>query len=164
MASTKYQFVQGATSVLTTFTHKTPKLIRLILSVLAIVAFLSPIVATINLIINDREIKFGLFGSFIILWSAGYYMIRIVLWNSFGKEVITFDDDKVTYYCDYKYFQGSKKQIKTDQLKIELVKSGGQNDLATLCFTNADEKIEMVIPVSLADLRLVEEKIRINYA
>jgi hypothetical protein len=148
--------------VLTTFTHDTPKSIRIILALFVLAAFLAPIAATISILALGREIKFGLFISYIILWSVGYYLLRIILWNTYGKEILIIDKDKLSYYCDYKYFQGNKKEIKTDQLQIEIKKSGEQNEMGVLCLTNANEKIEMVIPVSLIDLIPVEEQIRIN--
>jgi hypothetical protein len=164
MTLTKLQYVQSTPAVLTTFAHITPKSIRIFLAVFASAAFLAPILVTIYLFTSDIKIRPGIFLSVYIFWSVGYYLLRLILWNSFGKEVITFDEESISYYCDYKYFQANKKKISTDQLQIEMMKSGEQNELGVLYFRNVNEKIEMVVPVSVIDLELVERQIRISYA
>ena len=163
MTQPTVQFTNGNPGTLTVYTHPTPKGIRIFLGLFASIAFIAPVLVTIILLVTGSGLSFGLIISYIIFWAVGYYLLRIILWNTFGKEIITFENDKITYHCDYKYFQDNKKEIKTDQLRIEIIKSEHHTELGLFCFTNSDEKIEMVIPVSIAQLVPVEEEIRKNY-
>ncbi|HTF03775.1 MAG TPA: hypothetical protein VK826_07100 [Bacteroidia bacterium] len=163
MTTATLQFVPGTPAVLTVFTRETPKSIRIILGVIVLSALLAPIVATISILASGSGLKFGLIVSYIISWAVGYYLLRVILWNTYGKEILTVEQDKFSYYCDYKYFKDAVKEIKTDQLQIEIIKSGAQNELGVMHFTHSTEKIEMILAVPLVDLSPVEGQIREIY-
>jgi hypothetical protein len=42
----------------------------------------------------------------------GIYLLRLFLWNFYGKEVYVFEKNKFIYLTDYKYFKDAKKEVK----------------------------------------------------
>ncbi len=52
-------------------------------------------------------------------------MLRIVLWNNFGKEIISLSDDKLSYIADYKYFKDGCRELTTDAIPILSVTNSG---------------------------------------
>lgn len=163
METATLNFISGSPSVLTTYTHKTPKAIRTAIGVFAFLAFVAPILVFITIIAEGHGFKFGLIISTCIFWAVGFYLIRMILWNSYGTEVLTLHADKINYYCDYKYFQDSKKEIAVDQLQVEIKRSGENDELGVLHIANSNEKIEMVVPVPMVDLLRVEGQIKKIY-
>jgi len=45
-------------------------------------------------------------------------LLRLFLWNSYGREVIVLTKGQVEYFCDYKLFKLNKKKIVSDDIEI----------------------------------------------
>jgi hypothetical protein len=121
MEVTSASLEQGPPIRLTCYTKPTPMIIRIILGIIGTLAFVAPVVVLITMLASGDGFKIGIIVSFIIMWAIGAYLIRIVLWNTYGKEILEFSEDKLTYHCDYKYFQSNQKQIERNQIQIELI-------------------------------------------
>jgi hypothetical protein len=75
---------------------------------LSVLGFLAPIVA---ILLRPYEIKATIVISIIILWGVSYYLLKMFLWNLYGKEVILIDEKNVECYLDLKYFKLNNKKI-----------------------------------------------------
>ncbi len=159
MQVTSVQLEQGSPLRLTCYTKGTPLIIRVILGTLASLAFLAPVVVLVLMLASGEGFKIRIVVSFLIMWSIGMYLTRMVLWNSFGKEIIEFHSDKLHYCCDYKYFQGNQQDIGRDHLLIAIVPVSETEQTSKLHFTNGHETIEMVLPIP--ELELIPIKARL---
>ena len=132
-------------NTLSIFANKTSIIVRGIILFFAAFSFLMPFVILIFIVANHADFKFGFVLLFIILWLPAYYLLRIVLWNTYGKEGLIISPNKVIYEADYKYFKDSKQELSGD-ISVEIVKNSSSNkDETTLLLKTETEKIETVI-------------------
>ena len=90
---------------------KAPLFGRIIVFLVAFVSFIFPTIAIINAIIS-KEFQIGYVIAILVFWVIGFYMLRIGLWNTYGREIISFKDGIVEYQPDYGWFKDDKKYIK----------------------------------------------------
>lgn len=58
----------------------------------------------------------------------GFYMLRVTLWNTYGKETITFENNNITYIADYGWFKDGKKQIEFKKPLMYSIRQIGYED------------------------------------
>jgi hypothetical protein len=91
----------------------------------------------------------------------GFYMLRLALWNTFGKEIIEFGPKKINYYADYRWFRDGKKQISSETpIEISYTESAGKNTV-NLLIRNEFSCIESVIKLPSTELNELIRKIKI---
>lgn len=79
---------------------------------LAILTFIIPVLVLFLLLIpGGFGISFSYFVILAIFWVLGFYLIRLVLWNKYGKEVFIAAKGRFIHYNDYKYFKDNYKEI-----------------------------------------------------
>lgn len=91
---------------------------------------------------------------FNILWSSiaplliGFYLLRIALWNGYGKELIKLENQNVTYQADYKIFKSKKLCFKLEDLNIELIPSKKQRNTSHLLIRSQERHVQTSISMS----------------
>jgi hypothetical protein len=125
---------------------KAPLVIILVLSAFMIIGFILPLISTVFMISNGDGIKIGIIIIYFIGWLSGIYLLRLILWNLFGKEHFQFSINNLTYYADYKWFKGPIKTMVLDNLTVSTyedpnTKKGNKK----LKFISKDNEIKSVI-------------------
>ena len=136
--------------------EKVPMIIKFILNFLLAICILMPIVVTYVLFYSGLTI--GILISYAFFWGIGFFILRFVLWNTYGQEVITFKRDRITYYADFKLFKDGLRTIKNREITYEIfeeIKEKGR-----LIIENETEKIETSIKIPIKDLLILIEKIK----
>jgi hypothetical protein len=134
-----------------------------ILFFLMIISGLIPIAATILVLIYGDGLHFGLVISYLLFWGGGYYLLRLVLWNTYGQEIFTLENDKIRYIADYKLFKDGRQEIDTQNLKIEIITHEETNKpVGRLKLTNGNTSIVSVLSAGLNDLKEIAEKLKNN--
>src|SRR5688572_30664501 len=87
------------------FTKPVPLFIRVTLLTIILICAAIP-VAIIAL--ADLESPMGYIFSMLVFWLPGFFLLRVLLWNSYGREVVIFNAGRVNYFCDFKLFQDRK--------------------------------------------------------
>ena len=90
---------------------KAPFSIRLFLGIFMLVGFLTPVISLVVSFYKDLEIGFSFITTVIIGLLVGFYLLRLILWNTYGKEILMVSADRIDYHCDYRYFRGNKKSL-----------------------------------------------------
>lgn len=142
----------------------TPLIIRLFLSVVALIIFVMPIVVTGYIVSTDGVLPFGLFISYFIAWLVGAYLTRIVLWNTYGKEELTLYTDKISYRTDFKFFQSNKKEITVENLQLASICIDEEEQCGILGMTNGADELQTVIKVPMKELIELDAFITSYYA
>ncbi|WP_107037552.1 hypothetical protein [Brumimicrobium mesophilum] len=128
----------------------------------AFLFFLFPLIS----IILSISLGFGMhIGYFIILFIfgiLGFYLLRIALWNTFGKEVIEISNTQINYIADYGWFKDGKKHIdilesKSDPIVFEIRKIGYEEELKGALTITLNEK--SIFCVTKMDIPEIEEVI-----
>ena len=143
---------------------KTSLLIILILTFVLVISGLIPIAATIFVLSIGIGLHFGLVISYLLFWGGGYYLLRIVLWNTYGQEILTLDNEKIYYVADYKYFKDGRQEIESKNLTTEIIYEDEPNKpVGRLRLMNKNTTIETVLQSNLKELDKIEEKIKTCY-
>jgi hypothetical protein len=138
---------------------------RVFLLLITIVSILIPFGATIVISISDIGFNIGILVSYALFWGIGVFLFRVFLWNSFGQEIITLQDDKIIYIADYRFFKDGRSEISTDGIEAISVHSESKGlELVKIKISNGKSSIETVspIPINDADKFINEIKTRYN--
>lgn len=139
--------------------RKRPIFILLTFIVLTIIALLIPIIATVIVLSEADGLKFGLLISYLLCWGIAVYFIRLILWNLYGQEVIEIKDNKIEYYCSYKFFIDNK--ITLDLENIEIYPTQNNETIETsLTLINKDKALETSYLIDRQDIERIEKKIK----
>jgi len=69
------------------------------------------------------------------------------------EEVIRFDEDKIVYVLDYRWFKDGKKILSKDAVTYDIKPVGAENEnKATLVIANSESQIESVIVMPVQSL------------
>lgn len=143
---------------------KSPLPIRITLIIILVICSLIPIAATIFLISEKKGPHIGIFFSFLFFWGIGFYLLRIILWNSFGREVVNFEKEKITYVADYRFFKDGQKSISTINVEVAAIPFQDKDSKeGTLIFSNENQIIETVLGVSLEKMVEIAREINNRY-
>ncbi|KAB1065570.1 hypothetical protein [Salibacter halophilus] len=144
--------------------RKTPLLIRTVLISLVVTCGLIPLLATILALSIGKELHIGIFASYMIFWSLGAFMTRIVLWNIYGKELIYLEKEIIRYEPNYKYFKGAGSELKAESINVEIIHNDPEKKrLGHLRIQNGSDQIETVLQSDTNQLLKVKELIESKY-
>lgn len=115
MTSQKKQVQLNGNQLLLTV-KKAPVFVRLTLFIFAFLAFLMPLLGMVFYISDGNGFHIGFLFGFFFFGVIGFYLLRIALWNTYGKEVVTFHRSELTYLANYGWFSGSEKRIERDNV------------------------------------------------
>lgn len=146
------------------YARKGPIGIRLFLWVILAINLLAPIASGIFYLSQGDGPHIGIFISIGLTWLIGYPLLRIILWNSFGKEVISLLDNKITYTADYKWFSGSMKTIKTHN-KMDITSNTweAKDGYERLYIQSEEDSIVSVLDIKKEKFNQIREKIKTRY-
>jgi hypothetical protein len=154
--------IQG--NKLTISARKTPLLVRIVLTVFLVSLALIPLVVTFFSLTYGDESHVGIAFSFVLCWGVGFYLLRIVLWNSVGKEILTLNPETVTYVADYKLFKDGQKEISTSKLETEIIYEDEPNKpVGRLRLRNDLTSIETVLQTNIAELEELKKELKTRY-
>ncbi|MGJ3235111.1 hypothetical protein [Marivirga sp.] len=143
---------------------KSPLIIRIILSLILVVSFLIPFIAIFISINYTEGLQFGIIITFLIFWGIGFYILRVVLWNGYGKEILTLNSEKVSYIADYKLFRDGYQELDTKNLSVNIiVDSNSSESKGYLKLQNKKDFIETNLKTRQSDLNLLKFEIEKRY-
>ncbi|MCK4920279.1 MAG: hypothetical protein KAS71_04485 [Bacteroidales bacterium] len=135
---------------------------RAVLIIVLLISIFIPITATVYMIEHMEGFKLGILFSYVIFWSSGFYIVRLFLWNTYGKEIIEINNDSIHYYVDYKLFKESAKSIKKNNFQIGIIKNKINPNAGKLYIKNDKNLIESTIEITNEQLNEVEKMILLS--
>lgn len=97
---------------------KAPMFVRAIMYLFSFLFFLLPLTGMILGLVMGKGMHFGYLIGLFFFGLMGFYMLRMSLWNTYGKEIIVFNQKNIEYSADYGWFKDGKKQKELDR-KVE---------------------------------------------
>lgn len=156
--------IQITDNQITILSSRTPLFIRTVLTFIISICGLIPILVAIYMMTIGDGLHFGLAISIIIFWGLGFYLLRILLWNTYGKEILNLDQNKIQYLADYKLFKDGRQELTPDKIEIEIINENSfDSENGRLRIKNRVNCIEMMLSSQLTDLELIKEKINTRY-
>ncbi|MDY7394152.1 hypothetical protein UMM65_02785 [Aureibaculum sp. 2210JD6-5] len=144
---------------LTLKVKKSPLVVRSIMFVFSFLCFLLPIMGIVMAISIGSKFHIGFIIVLFLFGLIGFYLLRISLWNTYGKEVIELNEKTVNYEANYGWFKDGKKTINSDNLNYTIRPIGYEEDKkGVLIINNDDSVIESVVKIPILQL---EELVKI---
>jgi hypothetical protein len=133
--------------------RKSPLIIRTILSILSFVFFVLPTLGMILAVSDGGGLHFGFFFGIGVFGFLGFYLLRIVLWNTHGEELICIMTDHLTYEASYGWFKDAKKTILLEGIKFSFSLIGYEEDQeGSLSIVGGEIKVHCVTKMRKADV------------
>jgi hypothetical protein len=115
--------------------------------------FILPVIGMISYISEGKGLNAGFFVSVFIFGLLGFYLLRVSLWNTYGKEVIIFKENKCTYYVDYRWF---KDGLRTEEFNEVIFAKNPigyiENNESCLIIEDDNSIIECVVKMTNEDI------------
>lgn len=154
----QYQFDQNQ---LTLMVKKGPLVIRVFLFFLGFLFPLMPIAGLIARIIMGDGFHIAFFVGILFFGYLGFFMLKLALWNTCGKEIITKSNGLLEYEVDYGWFKRPRPSLNYDQLQISKnMVNDGKEQYGTLVFESEEEQIECATRLSLPELEELIQKLQ----
>lgn len=132
---------------------RAPIVIRLVLFLFSILFFLAPVLWLIITASSKQGLHFGLVVLMIIFGLCGFYLLRISLWNTFGREIIHFNENGFTYVGDYGWFKDGRKTFSGENLRHSFIGAGYEEDgKGVLVLEIGDTKKQCATKMNLEEL------------
>ncbi len=122
--------------------------VRIPLYLITLLSFCLPILGIYLNMIAGNGVKIGhvfLLGIFCLI---GFFMLRTSLWNTFGQEIISFNDKQVEYIADYGWFTDSKQTLVNDSIYFYIKNVEGA-DYGVLVISNRKDEIQTVTKLNI---------------
>lgn len=94
---------------------------QLILEIILFFVFviiITPIVAFVIMMSVGNGISFGFIITCIVSFLISHYLLKLYLWNKYGKETFILQKDKLISYNDYKFFKDNYQEIYYRSIQI----------------------------------------------
>ena len=106
---------------------------------------------------HSEKIKHQFLLSIVVFAYVAFYFLKIILWNLYGKELYTIEENKFHLECDYKFFRMNKVEFEFDTLDFSAlpaseITSEQKKVLLKIKSTDHDLFIS-VIPISRTEWR-----------
>lgn len=133
---------------------KSPLLGRILLYVITFLSIALPLGGFIVNMISNVGLNFFYILFLFIFGLIAFYMLRVSLWNTYGKESIEFGKNKLTYAADYHWFKDKVKEFTFENINYDIKPIGYEEDnKGVLVIKFDDDKVlETVTKVSISDL------------
>ncbi len=146
-------------NILTLNVKKSPLIVRGIMFFFSFVSFALPIMGIFLSLSMGKQFHIGYLIGLFLFGLIGFYLLRISLWNTYGKEMIEFDIPKVNYEANYRWFIDGKRSINPEIINYGIKPIGYEEDKkGVLIIGNGKTEIESVVKMPISQ---IEELIKI---
>lgn len=147
---------------------KSPILVRITLALLSLFSISAPVFGLIYSVSEGSTFILAHVMAIVIFGGLAYYLLKMFLWNSYGSETIVFESNLINYQSDYGWFKGAEKTIPSEELYLEVIQAGWEEDqMGNLILTNDEESIHSAIKIPFEEIKQIIEKLEnkslVNY-
>lgn len=146
---------------LTLSNKPSPLFVRVLILFFSLLSILLPIGGMVGSMISGNGFHFGFLMGIGIFGLIGFYLLRVFLWNSYGKETILFNNNNITYEADYKWFKDGKI-IKGIDSPFFSIKPIGYEDesFGALIINSKNDRLESVVKMPINQLEELISKLK----
>ena len=133
---------------------KSPLLGRILLYLITFLSIALPLGGFIVNMISNVGLSFFHILFLFLFGLIAFYMLRVSLWNTYGFESIQFDNNKLTYVADYRWFKDKVKEFTFENINYDIKPVGYEEDnKGVLVITFDDDKVlETVTKIPISNL------------
>lgn len=126
--------------------------VRFFFLFLSIIMVLLPLSGLVYNISEGIEFHIGYIIGLGMFSLFSFYFLRLYLWNTGGKEVITISQNLIEYYADYIYFKGNQQKINFERIVFDFESIGFEDEekgvLCLIVSENRFIKCAAILPIS----------------
>lgn len=123
-------------------TSKSPALIPLIILGFLTIVFVLFVPFLFYMIASSERFHFGQVIGMAVSIIGARYLLKLFLWNRFGREVIQVATDRIIVFYDYKYFFSKSTELKGNRFYYQLYESGNvTSELRVLLDQFSDQEL-----------------------
>lgn len=146
---------------------KTPKA-NLVLRVVLLVIFLGTVAAPLIFIGSQlkgrQDVSAGAMGFALGMLILAVYWLRLILWNSGGREILTLKAHQLEYVADYGLFKDGHTSLPAAHLEVEPLQIGAaEQQLARVVLRAQNEEVISAIKAPVEDVKRTCAEIRAHY-
>lgn len=144
---------------------KGPVIVRSVLFFFAFFGLVGPLIGIGFAISSKSGLHFGFFISIFLFGLMGFYLLRLALWNTYGKEIIKFENGDIHYIADYGWFKdGRKSKPLMMPLQYDIEKIGYEDEnKGRIVINSGNEVIKCITTMPIPQIeQLLEELGELN--
>lgn len=141
--------------------HKSPLFTRIPILILAILCALLPLISLVLRLKEGLGLHIVYVPIFLVCGAATYFFIKILLWNTYGKEILQLHKSTIVYTPDYKYFKGKSFTISRNE-NTHFSYVNKEKDVYLFTIEDETESIENVLPITIYHARKLQNIIEKN--
>ncbi|MFK7750211.1 MAG: hypothetical protein AB8B65_17600 [Kordia sp.] len=141
---------------------KAPLASRIPILVLAIVCVLIPFAVLGYRLVEGLGFHISIVIMLLFFGGLSYSLLRSLLWNTYGKEILTFEEDSITYTTDYKHLKGSSFSLQSD-ISTQFSYINKEQDTYLFKIENEFDSIESVLPITIYHIRKLQQELNTRY-
>lgn len=135
-------------NILTIKVEEIPAFVKIVLTLFLCICAFMPILVAYFLFYSGLTI--GIIISFAFFWTIGFFGLRYLLWNNYGKEVLHFNTEKISYHADFRLFTDKEYSINNKNVCFYI--SEELDGKSRLIIKNETEEIETSIKILNSEL------------
>ncbi len=141
---------------------RSPFFVRGFMFTFSFLFFLLPLVGLFGGLVMGMGLHIAYFMGMFVFGVLGFYLLRISLWNTFGKEIIQFREGRVEYVADYGWFKdGCKEKVMDESLEFSVRPIGFEDDhKGALIIGEGDSAVYCVTKMPNSELNELIKELR----
>lgn len=122
-----------------------PRFVNVFFITFIVISSIIPIIIFLAAKSMQLPIGLGFLISLVVFVASITYLVRLYLWNTYGKEYFLIENNTILFYNDYKYFKDNVVQIKFNKISFGFIlsKNGTFYDMKNL--PDRDEECRFTI-------------------
>jgi hypothetical protein len=140
-------------NILTLNVKKSTTFARALMFFFSILSFALPIFGIIYSLVIGKPFHIMYLVALFLFGLIGFYLLRVSLWNTYGKETIELKMPNITYEANYGWFKDGKRSINSEFINYGIMPVGYEEDeKGVLIIGNDKEKIESVVKMPISQI------------
>jgi len=132
---------------------KAPLIIRLVLIIIMIISLLGSLALILGALTNHIATGPAFLVLIFALVAGGIFFLKLVLWNTYGREIIALYAQRIVYQADYKLFRNSGREFPIDGMNIEITDTEFEPGYGRILFTCGEQKLRTVLMIPIEKLK-----------
>ena len=144
--------------------RKSPLFIRIVLTSFLVLIALIPIAVTFFVLTFGDGPHIGIVFSYVLFWGIGFYLLKLTLWNSVGREILSLENEKISYVADYGLFKDGRKEIETEDLVTEVIQEEhSDKPYGRLRLKTKTNSLETILQMTISEIEELRKEIKTRY-
>ncbi len=107
-ANRYFEFEDG--HKLTIKAMRPPKFVLVVYGIISFGLLCGPLIGQVFWIASGGRLSFAFFLAYSFTAVVGYFTLRTLLWNAFGKEIFYFSNSEVRHQADFRFFKNQMQR------------------------------------------------------